>query len=205
MFTAKYSKQSISLVVLLAAGAASLAASTVLPLNLKELSVRAQRVTVGKIASITSYKDSVSGRIFSRVQVAETQTLSGAAPSSVTFEMVGGVDGDVQESIAGFPTFRVGDKVVLFLRGNTATPVSPTVGMWQGVFFVETGANGAETVSNHARQVVAGIRGDQVVISGPRTPGGAAPVEQSTTPSLTLDSFLSQVKAFRSAASAGGR
>lgn len=206
MFTAKHSKQSMSLVVLLAAGAASLAASTVRPVSLKELSVRAQRVTVGTIESITSYKDSVSGRILSRVAVAETQTLSGAAPSSFTFEMLGGTAGDVQEWIAGFPTFRAGDKVVLFLRGNTATLAGPTVGMWQGVFFVQPDASGAETVSNHARQVVAGIRGDQVVISGPRgAAAGIAPAEQSTSPALTLDSFLSQVRAFRRAAGVAGR
>lgn len=197
MFTAKYIKQSISLVVLLAAGAAGLTASTVVPLSLKDLSVRAQRVAVGKIESITSHKDSSSGRIFSRIQIAETQTLSGAAPSSFSFDMLGGIDGDMQESIAGFPAFQVGDKVVLFLRGNTATPASPTVGMWQGVFFVETGANGVETVSNHVRQGVAGIRGDHVVI--------LAPAEQSTSSALTLDSFLSRVKAFRSTTGVLGR
>jgi hypothetical protein len=120
--------------------------------------------------------------------VAESHSLSGAPSPAFSFEMVGGTADGIRQWIAGFPSFQVGDRVALFLADDTSTPLGPTIGLWQGVFFIE-----GDTVTNHARQPIAEIRGEQVVLAD--TPRGT--VAQSSAPRLTLDSFLTRVRSWR--------
>ncbi len=182
----KHINQRISIVILLAAG--TLSASTVAPLSLKEISTRAHRITIGKIQRITSYKDNASGRIVSHVEVAESHALSGSPSAGFAFNMVGGAADGIRRWIAGFLAFQVGDRVVLFLAEDTATPLGPTVGLWQGVFFVD-----GDTVANHARRPIADIRGEDVVLA--ESPRDA--VTQSNASRVTLDSFLDRVRTWR--------
>ncbi len=182
----KHFSPRISVVILLTAGV--LSASTVTPLSLKEISTRAHRVTIGKIERITSYKDNASGRIVSHVEVAESHALSGAPSAGFAFDMVGGTAGGIRQWIAGFPSFQVGDRVVLFLAEDTATPLGPTVGLWQGVFFLD-----GDTVTNHARRPVADIRGEDLVLA--ETARDA--VAQSSASRLSVDSFLDHVRTWR--------
>lgn len=189
--------RAMSLVILLVVAATAVSASTVVPLSFKELSTRAHRVAAGRVEHLTSYRDAASGRIFTKVEMAETQSVSGAAPAgSFTFEMAGGTADGVRQWIAGFPSLAAGDRVVLFLAEDTSTPGGPTVGLWQGVFFVETDGSGVETVTNHARRPVTEIRGDQLVL-GETPPGGR--VAQSSGSRVTLDSFLNRVRSWRQA------
>ena len=148
----------ISLVILLTA---ALRASTVIPLNLSQLSTLAHRVVSGRIERITSYQDPASGRILSKVVIAQP-----APQPPLVFEMTGGTVGDLRKWIAGLPSFQVGDRVVLFLAEDTATPLGPTVGLHQGVFFVEPDS----TVTDHRRRPIAGIRGESLVLSDGPTP-----------------------------------
>jgi hypothetical protein len=188
-------KHSISLVILLGALVCQLQASTVVPASLKELSERAQQVAIGRIERITSYKDPSTGIIRSRIEMTPTHSLTGSPAPSLTFEMAGGVFEGVGQWIAGFPMLHTGDHVVLFLAGDTTTPFGPTVGLWQGVFFVETDrATGAQTLANHKRQPIAEIRGENLVLSQRAATGLAL---QPSAPKLTLDSFLDQVRVWR--------
>lgn len=163
-------KHPTTLVILLSA--ASLAASTVVPLSFKDLSTRAHRVVTGRIDRLTSYQH-VSGRIHSRVEI--------SGPTALSFEMVGGTVGDLSQWIAGFPALREGDRVALFLNEDTASPLGPTVGLWQGVFFLDSGV-----VLNHRRQALQEIRGDELILAAP-----------ASRRRLTLDAFLSRVAALR--------
>jgi len=176
----------MTLVICLAAGA--LSASTVIPMSLREISAHASRVAVGRIERIVSYKDADTGRLQSRIEVTETRSLQGEPLGTLTFEMAGGTLDDVRQWIAGFPQFQVGDQVALFLAETTGTPLGPTVGLWQGVYFVE--ADG--TVGDHRRQPLAEIRGDQAV-KAPVTRDGR--VAQGTR--VSLDEFLGRVRGFR--------
>jgi len=67
------------------------------------------------------------------------------------------------------------------------------VGLWQGVFFVDPDG----TMTDHRKQPIAEIRGDEVVRAAPSRDGRVA---QGTR--VTLDEFLGRVRGFRQ--SAGG-
>ena len=120
------------------------------------------------------------------------RSLPGAGPAgSLSFEMVGGTLDGVRQWIAGFPSLEVGDRVVLFLAEDTTTPLGPTVGLWQGVFFVSTDpGSGAEILTNHARRPIADIRGDELVF-------GDGNAGQAASSKVNLTTFLDRVRAFR--------
>jgi len=188
-------KHSISSVILLSALVCQLQASTIVPTTLKELSEKAQQIAIGRIDRITSYKDPTTGMIRSRIDMTPTRSLTGSPAASFSFDMAGGVFEGVGQAIAGFPVLHTGDHVVLFLAGDTTTPFGPTVGLWQGVFFVETDrATGAQTLANHRRQPIAEIRGENLVLNQRAATGLAL---QPNAPKLTLDSFLDQVRVWR--------
>jgi len=173
----------------------TLAASSVSPVSFTQLSRAARRVSVGQVERLTSYKDAQSGRIFTTVEIRESHAVAGASPpASFTFEMAGGTVGDVRQWIAGFPQLEAGDRVALFLAEDTATPLGPTVGLWQGVFFLDGGK-----VLNHRRQVVVDIRGEELVVDDAASNKPGAPARASA-PALTLDAFLSRISALRAGA-----
>ncbi len=171
----------MTMVVLLAAAMAC--ASTVLPLSFKQLSERARRVSVGRIERISSFQDPATGRITSRVEVNESQSIPEGSPGTFSFEMTGGTVGNLTQWIAGFPRLQPGDRVVLFLLEDTASPLGPTVGLWQGVFFLDS----SDTVMNHRRQPVVELRGDQIVVQETGAPSGRVNVRD----------FLGRVSALR--------
>jgi hypothetical protein len=151
---------------------------------------------VGRVDRVTSYRDTASGNIQSRVELTETRSLAGEALGKFTFDMAGGTVGDVRQWIAGFPAFGAGDEVVLFLADVTGTPFGPTVGLWQGVYFVERDGS----VSDHTRQPLAEIRGDEAVRAPLARDGRVA---QATR--VSLDEFLGRVRGFRTSAGRSGR
>ena len=197
-------KSTMSGVILLLA-AAAVEASTVAPLNLKELSTLARRVVIGRVERLTSYQDASSGRILSRVQIAETHWVEGSSPvSSLSFEMTGGTFGGRRQWISGFPSLEVGDRVVLFLADETSTPLGPTVGLWQGVFFIEPDADGGrDTIADHRRRPLAAIRGEQLVAveatADTSARSATRPVVAAPAPRLSLDEFITRVSAWRAA------
>src|SRR5712692_7338894 len=149
-------------------------ASSVVPLTFTELSKRAHRVVIGRIERITAHDDAQTGRILSRIEVAPSRSLAGGSLLPVSFEMTGGTVGDRRQWISGFPQLKPGDRVVLFLAEDTSTPLGPTIGLWQGVFFVEND----QTITDHRRRPIAGIRGEEVVLSDAAQPAR-----------MTIDSF----------------
>ncbi|MBI3694139.1 MAG: hypothetical protein HY238_04785 [Acidobacteria bacterium] len=170
-------KTTIPLVILLTA---ALGASTVIPLSLSQISTLAHRVVTGRIERITSHQDPSSGRILSKVEIAQP-----APQPSLVFEMTGGTVGDLRQWIAGFPSFQVGDRVVLFLAEDTTTPLGPTVGLHQGVFFVEPD----NTITDHRRRPISGIRGENLVLS-----------DGSGSARLKLETFLQKVQSLKKSA-----
>ena len=154
--------RSLSLFLLLAV---TLAASTVLRVNFARLSQSADRVVAGRVTSITADKDPATGYIFSNV----TLSVSEAVPSTLvgreySFRMIGGELDGKRLYIADFPRFQVDEKVVLFLNSQTGGVFGPTIGLWQGVFFVDKDpSTGAETVMDHKRRPIIGVRDQQLL------------------------------------------
>jgi hypothetical protein len=187
-------------VILLAAAAGVLSASSVVHLGFTDLSRLARRVVVGRIERITSYQDTASGRIHSRVEIAESRSIAGAAPAAFTFEMIGGAVGDLRQWLADFPQLQEGDRVVLFLAEDTNTPFGPTIGLWQGVFFIDRDPlTGVDVIADHRRRPLAEIRGDQLItVETPAAQSGSAgPRRAGSAARLTLDAFLSRVSTLR--------
>jgi len=161
-------------------------------LSLKELSALARRVTIGRIERITSYQDAASGRIRSRVEIAESGSILAGAPGAFSFEMIGGTVGDLAQWIAGFQRLAAGDRVALFLLDDTASVLGPTVGLWQGVFFIERdAATGVDFVADHRRRPIAGIRGGALPVE---EPGERPPARR-----MALEDFLRTVSTLRAA------
>jgi hypothetical protein len=71
-----------------------------------------------------------------RIQVSES--LKGAAGASMDVQMPGGISGNLRQTFAGVPQFKVGDEYVFFLwTGRTGT--AQVLGLTQGLFAVAPG------------------------------------------------------------------
>jgi len=192
--------------------AGTLAASTVLRVNFAHLSQSAHHVVAGRVTSITADKDPATGYIFSKV----TLSVSDAVPSSLvgreySFRMIGGEMDGKRLYIADFPRFQVDEKVVLFLNSQTANVFGPTIGLWQGVFFVDQDpATGAETVTDHKRRPIIGVRDQQLLRGAARekvsstdlTIGGGA-TSSSPANALRTNEFFDQIRVHRASPVAG--
>ncbi len=195
--TSKLTK--LALVALLCA--APLAASSVRELPFDALSRTAKRVISGEIVRVVSDYDE-NGYIYSDV----TMLVRNAAPRSLegrpyTFRTIGGeVDGR-RLFIQGMPRFEVGQKVALFLHDSSNTALGPTVGLWQGVFFVDRdAATGQQVMLDSGRRPVIGLDGMSLV-RGPKTAqtGAAAGLTIEGSKAMAVDAFFEKVRAYRGA------
>jgi hypothetical protein len=179
-----------------------LAASSVREIGFDTLSRTAKRVISGEIVRVVSEVDT-NGYIYSNV----TMLVRNAAPRSLegrpyTFRTIGGEANGQRLFIQGMPKFEVGQQVALFLHDSPSTALGPTVGLWQGVFFVEKDVEtGRQLVLDSGRRPVIGLDGAQLLR------GQKAPVA-SASPTFTLpegpkamavDSFFEKVRAYRGA------
>jgi hypothetical protein len=171
------------------------AASTVVAMDFADISQRARQVIGGRITSVVSEQDPLSGYIYSTVTVAVSEAVPAEyAGREYSFRMIGGQAGDKTLAISDFPKLQTDQGVVLFLQGETATVFGPTVGLWQGVFFVERdGSSGKETITDHQGRRVLGVRNRQLI----RGFGGAS--VGSAPQGVGVKEFFDQVRAHRGA------
>lgn len=144
--------------ILAAAGAAR--ATVVLALDLGELTWRAERIVVGDVVSVRSSWDEGHRRIdtFATVRVVESWKGNVPRDGVVRVRRAGGTVDGITMVVVGEPTFTVGDRAVMFLRGQGTAQV---VGMAQGKrtvrrdgagrWIAEGGAGGADTVAPDAK------------------------------------------------------
>jgi hypothetical protein len=106
-------------------------ASLVLALDLGELTARADRVIVAEVLSVKSSWDRRHKRIYSTIEVSVAETWKGevAPRARLTIVQPGGSVGEIEMRVHGVPTFTVGERSVLFLRGAA---VGEVVGLGQG-------------------------------------------------------------------------
>jgi hypothetical protein len=120
----------LALASVLLAGTPNLA-STMLPLQLEELSTRAESIVVGTVADVTPRFNEARTLILSDVTVAVDETLAGAPVSYLTVTEYGGRVGDVELVVPGLPRYTPGDRVVLFVCRD-ALGLARTCGAAQG-------------------------------------------------------------------------
>jgi hypothetical protein len=107
------------------------AGSLVQPLNLAELTARADRIVVAQVLSSKSEWDSTQRTIHTRIEIKVEEAWKGAvAPGEhIVIVQPGGSVGNIEMRVHGMPGFVIGEKAVLFLAGQAAARV---VGLSQG-------------------------------------------------------------------------
>jgi hypothetical protein len=186
----------VALALFTAAG--QLDASSVVDVNFDQLSRASDRVVAGEVVSVVADRDA-NGYIYStvtiRVAEAVPQELVG---TDYTFRMVGGELDDASTYIQGMPRFTAGDGVVLFLTETPDSVLGPTVGLWQGVFFVDTDSS---AISDHERQLVTGVQGSRLMRASRTVEPdavGVAAGDITVQRAMDVGSFMNAVRTARS-------
>ena len=117
--------------------ATAASASTFVAMDSLELIENSDRVVQGEVISITSFWDDSGRLIVTEATVAVTENIAGTGNSSVIrVRTPGGRVGPLRVEAAGFPQFRRGQTVVLFLESEEGRDFERVVGFQQGHFEV---------------------------------------------------------------------
>lgn len=109
-------------------------ATTVLQLDLADLSRRASRIFVARCEA-SDFVD-LEGRPHTRVVFKVLETVKGDEGERETVLFVGGELEGIRQWLAGMPTFEPGEEVVLFLTAPDSRGRSWPIGLAQGKFRV---------------------------------------------------------------------
>jgi len=121
--------------------------SIVQGLELQELVAHADRIILGRVLFSESFQ-LANGQLGTWHRIGVEREIRGRAPDEreVIVETLGGEMGDIAMRVEGEPSFRVGERVLVFVRdGGPYTAFRP-VGMGQGVMRVRR-EQGVETVT----------------------------------------------------------
>jgi len=150
------------------AGEAGLAgATTVAPVTLAEMTSTADLVVDGWVARVVPRAEPAG--IFTYVTLEGLRVIQGThtAPT-LELRLAGGEVNGAGERIVGMPTFAVGERVLLFVRGN-GSQLCPLVGWQQGRFdVVRDPVTGVESLTDGHGHPVVGVGGDESVRYGAR-------------------------------------
>ncbi|HOJ61010.1 MAG TPA: hypothetical protein PK878_12050 [bacterium] len=106
------------------------------PLNLGELTEGARVIFEGECVEIRSGKDPVSGLVATWYTFRVTQVLKGEVGKEYVLKQYGGSDGDLHVKVPAVE-YQVGEKLILFLYGESKLGFSSAVGMQQGKFSIK--------------------------------------------------------------------
>jgi len=104
-------------------------ASLLRAMGLDQLVTSASQIIVGEVVSKNAAWDASHRRILSTIEVKTEECWKGAAKELVTIVQPGGTVGEIEMTVHGMPKFTVGERLLLFLRGNSQFQV---VGMSEG-------------------------------------------------------------------------
>jgi hypothetical protein len=130
---------------------------TVVPRSFDDLVQLADVVIVGTVKEVHSEfgNGGLDQHIFSFVNFNDLQVIKGqVAGEEYALQVPGGVVGRIAQDYPGVPVFHIGQRYVVFVRGNNRD-FFPVVGITQGLFRVMTDAQGRQVVvrddaANHA-------------------------------------------------------
>jgi len=106
------------------------------PLNLTELTEGARVIFAGECVDIRSGRDSVSGLVATWYTFRVTQVIKGTLGKEYVLKQYGGTDGDLHVKVPAVE-YQAGEKVILFLYGESKLGFSSAVGMQQGKFSIQ--------------------------------------------------------------------
>ena len=125
-----------------------LLASRVRPINLEEMIVRADRIVSGEVLRVEIARDPELALDVASVTLRVTRSLKGAAAETHTLRILAGGSDPGSSGAAGVPGFAPGEKVILFLYGESPLGLTSPVGLGQGKFTVLTNKEGREIAVN---------------------------------------------------------
>jgi hypothetical protein len=176
----------LTLFAVLLATASPAHASIVQGLELRELVANADRIVLGRVVFSESFQrsDGTLGT-WHRIDIERDVRGNAAGESEVIVETLGGQIGEIGMRVEGEPTFEVGERVVVFIRGGGAYSAFRPVGMAQGVMRVRW-RQGVETVRQSREGLMLVRRNAQGRLEKSL---GALPKEER------LDTFLERIRA----------
>jgi len=172
-----------SLLVSLTVGAAF--ATSVVAKSFRAISTEADEIFAATVTDVRSYRRD-GGAIWTAVTFGELTWFAGEPQPEVELEFAGGTVDDVSQIIGGMPRFRVGERVLLFVRDRGT--ISPIVGFHQGCFALAPGEDG-EVVVMPDRRPVLSVEAD----------GLAFGVAGETDGAIRLQDLMDEVAAMREA------
>jgi hypothetical protein len=204
----KTSRIRLALLSLLFLPLTSASATTLVPMDLADLTARAATIVIGTVVDVRSERDGTT--ISTSVTLADLRVVKGSDPGgTLEVRLAGGtVEGETVR-ISGMPEFVVGEKNLVFLGGDPHA-LSPIVGWGQGRFKIRwDAASGQEVVLDNRDVPLTEIRGTTIVRAKPtRRPRGSAgvpviaappasgPAVEPGLPSrLPLESFVEAIEA----------
>jgi len=126
----------LCLFALIAAAAVPASGSIFVAMDRAELIAASQAVVVGHVTDVRSFWNDDATAILTEAVVRVDETVAGDAPRFVTVRTFGGTVGSLRIEAHGFPTFREGQRTLLFLDGVGGT--AEVVGYQQGQFRIVT-------------------------------------------------------------------
>lgn len=178
--------RSILLAAVALAGAATQALTVDVP-TFSDLVAKAELIARTEVVGVRSeWRNSPSGQavIVTVVTVAVEEAFKGSPAQRFEFTQLGGQVGDRSLTIPGLPTWRTGDRDILFIAGN-GRAVCPLVGIAHGRYWV---------VAEGGREYIARQDGAAVTVSGDLAIQGGAAVRGASTP-LTVAEFGAAIRA----------
>lgn len=161
-------------------------ASIVKGLELGELVANADRIVLGRVVFSESFQrsDGTLGT-WHRIDIERDVRGNAGGDTEVIVETLGGQIGDVAMHVEGEPSFEIGERVVVFIRGGGPYAAFRPVGMAQGVMRVRS-EQGVETVAQSREGLMLVRRNAQGTLEKSL---GALPEKER------LEPFLARVRA----------
>lgn len=132
-----------AVLLLCVALAAPVAASTFIHMTPRQMLAESIAVVDGEVLSVNSFWDEAGMIIVTEAMVQVHEAVIGDAPTVVALRTFGGTVGGYTIEAHGFPEFRVGERMLLFV-GTEDEGVSRVVGYRQGMYRVGHDRNGTE-------------------------------------------------------------
>jgi hypothetical protein len=119
---------------------------------------RADLIFTGRVVSQRAEWSSLGGRrsIVTFVSFAVEKVHKGKADSVLALQFLGGTVGDVTMHVAEMPSFKTGERAVLFVENN-GLAASPVVGFFHGRFPLRRNAGSHDEVLKHNGELLADV------------------------------------------------
>ena len=163
-----------------------LEATTLVSMDLNDLSAQAELVVLGWVTGVEVQRNE-SGRLYTYVTLDNLEIRHGAhTESTLTLRFLGGeLDGE-RQWVAGMPRFSIGERSLLFVQGN-GTAICPLVGWGQGRFQVRNNpGDGSEFLADGTGTPVIGLQEGRILY-GKRQDGSGAPVTARSSAGTQAD------------------